>query len=108
VPTSPVTHTPVAAGPAYADRVQRLHSTFTATLKAEPDNRFNRAAVAVYADGEKVGYLPPEISRHYFEPLAAQPAGAGVDCPGRRASQAAHENTGIDILLDLTGVPCVS
>jgi len=60
--------------------------------------------VAVLADGEKIGYLPPEISRHYFEPLKG---GTGVECPGRRAPLSAHENTGIDILLDLTGVPCV-
>lgn len=76
---------------------------------AEPDNRFNHAAVVVLVDGEKIGYLPPEISRHYFEPLktlqAATP-GAGVACPGRRAPLSAHENTGVDIFLDLTGVPC--
>ena len=32
---------------------------------------------------------------------------AGVACPGRRAAMWAHEDTGVDILLDLTGVPCV-
>ena len=103
--THPLTHVPVAAGPAYAERIQRLPSKFTVTLKAEPDNRFNHAAVAVLADGENVGYLPPEISRHYFEP--AESGTPGVACPGRRAPMSAHENTGIDILLDLTGVPCV-
>ncbi len=101
--TTPLTHTPVAAGPAYAERIQRLHSTFTATLRAEPENRFNFAAVAVLWDGQKIGYLPPEISRHYFEPLKGV---AGVECPGRRAPLSAHENTGVDTLLDLTGVPC--
>ena len=100
----PVTHVPVAAGPAYAERIQRLPSKIAVTLKAEPENRFNFAAVAVMAGGEKIGYLPPEISRHYFEPLKAAP---GVECPGRRAPLSAHENTGVDILLDLTGVPCV-
>jgi len=101
--SDPITHTPVVAGPAYYDRIQRLPSKFSATLKAEPDNRFNHAAVAVIAGGEKIGYLPPEISRHYFEPLKN---GAAVECPGRRASLSAHENTGVDVLLDLTGVPC--
>ena len=101
--THPITHVPVAAGPAYAERIQRLHSKFTVTLKAEPENRFNHAAVAVLADGETVGYLPPEISRHYFEALKGTP---GVSCAGRRASVSAHEDTGVDILLDLTGVPC--
>ena len=101
--TPPITHVPVAAGPAYAERIQRLHSKFTVTLKAEPENRFNHTAVAVQADGETVGYLPPEISRHYFESLIGTP---GVLCPGRRASVSAREDTGVDILLDLTGVPC--
>ena len=93
---------PVAAGPAYASTIQRLPSKFTATLRAEPDNRFNHAAVAVTVGGEKIGYLPPDLSRHYFEALKDS---AGVDCPGRRASVGAHENTGTDVLLDLTGVP---
>jgi hypothetical protein len=104
VSIGPVSRVPVAAGPAYAERIQRLQSKITVTLKAEPENRFNFAAVAVLAGGEKVGYLPPEISRHYFEPLKSGP---GVECPGRRASLSAHENTGVDILLDLTGVTCV-
>lgn len=103
----PVTHVPVAAGPAYAERIQRLHSKFTVTLEAEPDNRFNHTAVAVLADGQTIGYLPPEISRHYFEPLKSMTGSAAVECPGRRASQSAHDNTGVDVLLDLTGVPCV-
>ena len=102
MPTLPLTHVPVAAGPAYAEQIQRLPSKFTATLQAEPDNRFNRAAVAVHAGGGKIGYLPPDISRHYFETLKG---GTGVECPGRRAPMSAHENTGTDILLDLTDVP---
>jgi hypothetical protein len=100
---SAMAHVPVVAGPAYFDRIQRLPSKFTATLKAEADNRFNLAAVAVFAAGEKIGYLPPELSRHYFDALNN---GAVAECPGRRASISAHENTGVDVLLDLTGVPC--
>jgi hypothetical protein len=99
----PLTHVPVAAGPAYFDRIQRLASKFVVTLRAEPENRFNFTAVAVIGGGEKIGYLPPEISRHYFQSLKN---GASADCPGRRASLSAHENTGVDVLLDLTGVPC--
>lgn len=99
---TPVTRVPVAAGPAYAEAVQRLPSTFSATLRAEPDNRFNHAAVVVTVSGEKIGYLPPEISRHYFDALKETP---GVECQGRRAPMSAHENTGTDILLDLTGIP---
>ena len=84
--SDPLSHVPVAAGPAYAEAIQRLPSKFTATLTAEPDNRFNLAAVAVIASGEKIGYLPPEISRHYFATLKDTPA----ECPGRRAPVAAH------------------
>lgn len=101
--SDPITHVPLAAGPAYAERIQRLPSKFTATLTAEPDNRFNLAAVAVHAGGEKIGYLPPDISRHYFEPLKSGP---GAECPARRAPLSARENTGVEVLLDLTGVPC--
>jgi hypothetical protein len=92
----------MAAGPAYVELIQRLPSKFSATLKAEPDNRFNHAAVAVYAAGEKIGYLPPDISPHYFA-TAKEP---GVECAARRAPLSAHENTGVEVLLDLTGVPC--
>ena len=103
MPTTPITHVPVAAGPAYTEAIQRLPSKFTATLRAEPDNRFNHTAVSITVSGEKVGYLPPEISSHYFAALKDSP---GVECPGRRAPVSAHENTGTDLLLDLTGVPC--
>ena len=99
---NPLSHVPVAAGPAYAGTLQRLPSKFTATLRAEPDNRFNQAAVAVLFSGEKIGYLPPEISRHYFAAVQE----AAVECPGRRAPVSSHENTGTEVLLDLTGVPC--
>ncbi|HYT67897.1 MAG TPA: hypothetical protein VEL51_15815 [Vicinamibacterales bacterium] len=103
--TNPIAHVPVAAGPAYVEQIQRLPSKFTATLTAEPENRFNRAAVAVHASGGKIGYLPPEISRRYFDVLKNGP---GAECPGRRAPVSSHENTGTDILLDLTGVPCAT
>jgi len=99
--STPVTHAPVVAGPAYAEQLQRLPSKFTATLTAELENRFNRCAVAVHAAGGKIGYLPPDLSPHYFEA-----AKKGAECPGRRAPVSAHENTGTDVLLDLSAVPC--
>jgi hypothetical protein len=73
VSIDPLTHAPVAAGPAYLQRIQRLPSKFIVTLKAEPENRFNLTAVAVLAGGDTIGYLPPEISRHYFESLKSGP-----------------------------------
>jgi hypothetical protein len=101
--SDPITHVPLAAGPAYFERIQRLPSKFTATLKPEPANRFNLTAVAVYAGGEKIGYLPPDISPHYFGVLKEGP---GAECTGRHAPVSAHENTGVEVLLDLTGVSC--
>ena len=101
-PLPPAQHVPVAAGPAYAERIQQLPSRFTATLRPDPDNRVNLTAVAVWAGGEKVGYLPADLSREYHEAVAA--AAAGIECQGRRAPVSAHENTGVDLLLDLTGV----
>ncbi|HEX5473222.1 MAG TPA: hypothetical protein VFX12_01065 [Vicinamibacterales bacterium] len=102
MPEAPLTHVPVAVGLAYIERIQRLPSRFTATLVVEPDNRFSRAAVAVHANGEKVGYLPPEISRHYFEPVRT--AGAPVECPARRAPVSEREDTGVELLLDFSAL----
>jgi hypothetical protein len=99
--STPVTHVPVVAGPAYVEQLQRLPSKFTAILTAELENRFNRCAVAVHAGGGKIGYLPPDVSPHYF-----QAAMKGVECQGRRAPVSAHENTGTDVLLDLSEVAC--
>lgn len=98
----PLTHVPVAAGLAYIERIQRLPSKFTATLAAEPGNRFNLTAVAVLVNGEKVGYLPADLSHRYHELVKTGTRA----CPGRRAPTATVENTGIELLLDLSGVPC--
>jgi hypothetical protein len=102
MPVDPLMHIPVAAGLAYIERIQRLPSKFTATLAVEPDNRFNLTAVAVLVNGEKVGYLPADLSRRYHEVVKTNPC----DCPGRRAPIAAVEDTGVVLLLDLSGVPC--
>lgn len=104
VSSTPLAHVPVAAGPAYSERIQQLPSKFTVTLTPEPGSRFNLTAVAVVAAGDRIGYLPADLSRRYFEALQA--AQGPCECPGRRAPLSAHENTGTDILLDLTGVPC--
>jgi len=88
---------PVVAGLAYIERVRQLPSTFSATLEAEPENRYNPHAIAVFAGGEKVGYLAPEIARRY-------PALNGQTCPARRASVSDHETSGIELLLDFSGL----
>jgi hypothetical protein len=93
-------HLPVVAGLAYVERMQRLPSQFTATLQPEAQNRFNHRAVAVLVNGEKVGYLPPEISRHYW-----RADNASIECAGRRAPVSATEDTGVMILLDFSSCP---
>jgi HIRAN domain-containing protein len=97
---SPIAHVPVVAGPAYIERVRQLPPQFTARLAAEPDNRFNRFAVAVLTGGDKIGYLPPEISHHYFD--AVRSGGSPVECPARSAPESEFENTGVMVLLDFT------
>jgi hypothetical protein len=94
---------PVVAGLAYIERVQRLPPTFTATLMAEPDNRYFRHAIAVQANGEKVGYVAPEVSAGYFDSLKDHTA--GVTCPARRGDRSDHETSGVELLLDFTALP---
>jgi hypothetical protein len=92
--------TPVVGGLGYAERVRRLPSTFTATLVPEPENRYFPTAVAVQVNGEKVGYLAPEVSRELFGTLKEKPE--PVSCPGRRSSVSDHETSGVELLLDLS------
>jgi hypothetical protein len=94
---------PVVAGVAYRERLQKLPAAFTATLAAEPDNRYFRHAIAVLVDGGKVGYVAPEIAVAYYD--AVKSAAAPITCPGRRASQIDHETSGVEILLDFSALP---
>jgi|SRR4029453_6105962 hypothetical protein len=94
---------PVVAGGAYIERVRRLPSSFTATLVAEPDNRYFRHAIAVMASGEKVGYVAPEIAPRYFDGVKA--AASPIECPGRHASPSDHETSGVELLLDFSNFP---
>lgn len=96
---------PVVGGLGYRERVQRLPSSFIATLIAEPDNRYLPNAIAVHAERDKVGYVAPEIARRYYEPLRAGTAEAPVSCAGRRATLADHETSGVELLLDFTDLP---
>ncbi len=89
---------PVVGGLAYVERVRQLPSTFSATLEAEPENRYNPHAVAVLAGGEKVGYVAPEIARRYPGALSGQ------ICPARRASVSDHDTSGVELLLDFTAL----
>ena len=91
------------AGLAYLERVHQVPSPATATLRAESGNRYFLHAIAVIANGEKVGYVAPEVARRYFAPVAAHPD--PVTCPVRRASAADHGNSGIELILDFSNLP---
>jgi hypothetical protein len=95
---------PVVAGLAYAERVSGVPSTFKATLRPEPDNTYFRHAIAVVVNGEKVGYVAPEVAVGYFEPLTGWTAGP-VTCPGRRANVSDRETSGVELLLDFSSLP---
>ncbi len=94
---------PVVAGLGYIEAVRRLPVPFMATLQVDPDNRYFRHAIAVIGNGEKVGYVAPEIARRYFDPLKA--VETPVTCPGRHASHSDHETSGVELLLDFSQLP---
>jgi HIRAN domain len=89
---------PVVAGLAYLERVRRLPSAFTAVLQVEPDNRYFRHAIAVTVNGEKVGYVAPDVARSWYDTITA--AARPVSCPGRPARHSDHETSGVELLLD--------
>jgi hypothetical protein len=104
---SPLHRIPVVGALSFIERVRQLQSSFTATLVIEPDNRYFPRAIAVLTGGEKVGYVAPEIALRYFQPLQARAAGGEppVTCPGRRGTYADHATSGVELLLDFSGLP---
>ena len=93
----------MVAGLAYIEHVRRLPSAFTATLTAEPENRYFRDAIAVIAAGQKVGYIAPELARRYYPAIAA--AAGPITCPGRRGLHSDHETSGVELFLDFSELP---
>lgn len=93
----------MVAGLAYIERVRQLPPSFTATLAVEPENRYFRHAIAVLANGGKVGYIAPEVAVEIFERVKASPE--PITCPGRCASRFDHEASGVELLLDFSGLP---
>ncbi len=104
--TSVLQRVPVVAGLAYSERIRQVASSFTATLSAEPGHRYFRQAIAVFAGGEKVGYVAPEVAVRYFEALRAH-AGA-VTCPARRGTPSDRQTSGVELLLDFTTLDVAS
>jgi hypothetical protein len=96
---------PVVGALGYRERIQRLPSSFVATLVPEPDNRYLPNAIAVHAERDKIGYVAPEVARRYYEPLRGRSAEAAVSCAARRAPRSDHETSGVELLLDFTDLP---
>jgi hypothetical protein len=93
----------MVAGLAYIERVRMLSASLTVMLVAEQENRYFPHAIAVLANGEKIGYVAPEVAWRYFEPLKARTE--PVTCPARRASRSDHETSGVEMLLDFSALP---
>ena len=93
---------PVVGGLAYVERLQQLPSDFPVTLVTEPGNRYFRHAIAVLANGEKVGYVAPEIAPHYYDRIHA--ATSPVSCAARRGTIFDHQTSGVELLLDFSGL----
>ena len=100
---SVLTRVPVVAGLGYIERVRRLPSSFSAVLQAEPDNRYFRHAIAVLGNGEKVGYVAPEVARACYEMVRTAPS--PLTCPARLARHSDRETSGVELLLDLSSLP---
>ena len=101
--SSVLTRIPVVGGLAYRERLRALPSSFSATLAAEPDNRYFRHAIAVLVDGAKVGYVAPEVAVDYFD--AVKSAESPLSCRARRALPTDHDMSGVELLLDFSGLP---
>jgi hypothetical protein len=94
---------PIVGGVAYIEHVRALPANFNAVLSAEPDNRYFRHAIAVIVNGGKAGYVAPEVAAGIFEQV--RDSASPLTCPGRRATESDHETSGVEILLDFSGLP---
>ena len=96
---------PVVAGLAYSENLRTLPQSFTVALSAETGNRYFRHAIAVLAGTGKIGYVAPEVAPHYYDAIKASTS--PITCPARRATVFDRETSGVEVLLDLTGVAVV-
>lgn len=100
------TRIPVVGGLGYIEHVRRQPETLAVTLTAEPENRYFRHAIAVLAEGQKIGYVAPEIAPNLYEAVAA--AASPITCPARRAGESDRQTSGVEFFLDITGIPPTS
>jgi len=96
---------PVVAGLAYVENLRTLPQSFTVALSAETGNRYFRHAIAVLAGPGKIGYVAPEVAPIYYESIKASTS--PITCVARRASVFDHDTSGVEVLLDMSGVPVV-
>ena len=101
-----VSRVPVVGALAYIERVRGLPASFTATLAVEPENRYFRHAIAVLVDGAKIGYVAPEDAVRIFDNVKA--SATPVTCPGSRALPCDHATSGVELLLDFSGIPALA
>lgn len=101
----PTDRIPVVAGLAYIENLRSLPQTFTVALSAETDNRYFRHAIAVLAGTGKIGYVAPEVAGHYYDSIRTSTT--PITCEARRGSESDHETSGVEAILDMTGVPRV-
>lgn len=93
---------PVVAGLAFIENIRTLPDSFTVALSAETGNRYFRHAIAVLAGSGKVGYVAPEIAPQFYD--AIKSSTSPITCPARRGSVSDHETSGVELLLDLSGL----
>jgi hypothetical protein len=95
----------VVSGLAYIEDVRNLPERFTAALVPEPGNRYNPQAVAVHAEsGAKIGYLAPDVARHYYDALAERVSqGERVTSPATRVPPG-ERRVDATVLLDATAL----
>src|SRR4029078_9246722 len=94
---------PVVAGLAYIENLRTLPQTFTVALSAETGNRYFRHAIAVLAGSGKISYITPEVAAQYYDTIKASTA--PITCPARRGSVFDHQTSGVEVVLDMRGVP---
>jgi hypothetical protein len=102
MPVSTLARIPVVGALGYVEHVRALPATFTATLVAEPDNRYFRHAIAVMVNGAKAGYVAPEVAANVFDAVAQ--ASTPVTCPGRPAARSDHDTSGVELMLDFSAL----
>src|SRR4026209_397058 len=93
---------PVVAGLAYSENLRTLPQSFTVALSAETGNGYFRHAIAVLAGTGKIGYVAPAVATHHYDAIKASTS--PITCPAPRASVFDHETSGVEVLLDLSGV----